>query len=61
MIREDYKKYWDKKTDKQIEKEIISWRKYMDRYSSAYSWHGSSMTPPGELADGDKLCILKVI
>jgi hypothetical protein len=56
-----YHKRWLLKTDKQIEKEIISLRKYMDKHSQAYAWHGSDMTPPNCVADGDKMVILKNI
>ena len=59
--REKYGKFWSQKTNKQIEKELASFRKYIDKYSQAYAWHGSDMTPPGCLADGDKIEILKNI
>lgn len=56
---EEYRDLWAAKTVRQIEREIESWRKYMQRHTRAYAWHGSSMTPPGELSDGDKLCALR--
>lgn len=31
----------------------------MQRHTTAYSWHGKSMTPPDSLADGDKLSALR--
>lgn len=61
MTEEIYRAAWENKTAKQIEKEILSWRKYMDKHGAAYAWHGSGMTPPGSLADGDKISILKDI
>ncbi len=61
MTYEEYKKLWSKKTTKQIEKELNSWRKYVDKHSSAYAWHGASMTPPNSLSDGDKISALKEI
>ena len=61
MTAENFHTYWARKTVKQIEKEIQSWRKYMQKHSAAYAWHGKDITPPGELADGDKLCILREI
>lgn len=59
MTYEEYRDKWAKKTAKQIEKEIKSMRAYMQRHSQAYAWHGKDITPPGSLADGDKLCALR--
>ena len=56
-----YREYWQQKNKNQIEKELLSWRKYIDKHSQAYAWHGSGMTPPGSIADGDKVSILKEI
>ena len=56
-----YKKHWIMKTTKQIKKESESWHKYMNKHSSSYHWHGGQNTPPGELADGDKLGVLREI
>jgi hypothetical protein len=56
---ERYRATWSQKTKGHIEKEISSMRKYMQRHSSAYAWHGSDMTPPRAIADGDKLNILR--
>jgi len=61
MNEERYREIWEQKTNKQIEKEIKSWHTYMSKHNSAYEWHGKNITPPGELADGDKLLILKEI
>ena len=61
MQEERFKKYWESKTKKQIEKEILSLQKYMDKHGQAYAWHGKGMTPPGSLADGDKMLILREI
>lgn len=56
---EKYKGAWSKKTTKQIEKELISMQKYVNKHSAAYAWHGKGITPPGNLADGDKITALK--
>ncbi len=56
-----YKNYWSSKKTAQIKKELLSWRKYMDKYGQAYAWHGSGMTPPTSIADGTKVIILKEI
>lgn len=61
LTESDYRKVWQTKTVKQLEKEIISWRKYMDKHGAAYCWHGKDITPPGHLADGDKVSVLKEI
>lgn len=58
---ESYKTIWLPKTTKQIQKEIKSWRSYMQKHNAAYNLHGSDMTPPGGLADGSKLTILRDI
>lgn len=58
---ERYKSCWAKKTPKQVEREISSMRKYMAKHSRSYEWHGTNMTPPGSLADGDKLNALREI
>lgn len=58
---QNYRSIWEKKTTKQIQKEIESWHRYIDRYSQSYAWHGKDITPPGTLADGDKVLILKEI
>lgn len=58
---EAYKDQWRGKTTKQIEREIESWRRYMQKHTKAYAWHGGNMTPPSELADGDKLNALREI
>lgn len=56
---DEYRDLWLRKTVKQIECEIESMRKYMQRHSQAYAWHGKNMTAPGSLADGDKLLALR--
>jgi hypothetical protein len=61
MARNNFKNLWAQKTTKQVQKEVKSWRSYMQRYTQAYAWHGAGMTAPGQLADGDKLCILREI
>lgn len=58
---EKYKAAWSTKTLNQVQKEEQSMRKFMQRHSSAYAWHGSDMTPPNTLADGDKLSCLREI
>lgn len=57
-MNETFDQYRDRmarKTVKQLEREIASWRSYMQKHSKAYAWHGAGMTPPGELSDGDRL------
>lgn len=61
ITRESFRAVWQNKTIKQLEKEILSWQKYFDKHAHAYAWHGKDITPPGELADGDKISILKDI
>ena len=62
-IPDTWKRYlaaWNAKTTKQVEKELASMRKYMDRSSKHYALHGAN-TPPGGIADGDKVLILQEI
>lgn len=54
-----YKSVWEKKTTRQIEKELKSWQVYVNKHSGAYAWHGNGITPPGTLPDGDKITALK--
>ena len=61
MTYDEYKALWAKKTTKQVEKELASMRRYCDKYSAAYSWHGKQITPPGNVPDGDKIIALKEI
>lgn len=58
---EIFRKIWESKTVKQIQKELASWQKYMNKHGQAYAWHGAGMTPPNHLGDGDKVMILKEI
>lgn len=51
---------WNAKTTKQVEKELTSMRKYVQKHSAHYSWHGANV-PPGGIADGDKILILSEI
>jgi hypothetical protein len=55
----EFRDLWARKTVKQIEREIESMRKYMQRHRKAYSWHGSDMKATDELSDGSKLCALR--
>ena len=59
MTYEQFRDLWAGRTVKQIEREIESMRLYMQRHNAAYNWHGKNMTPPGSLADGDKLMALR--
>lgn len=59
MTYEQFRDMWATKTEKQIEREIESMRRYMQRHNAAYNWHWKNMTPPGSLADGDKLMALR--
>lgn len=61
MTYEEYRDLWARKTVKQIAREIESMRRYMQRHNAAYNWHGKSMTPPGSLADGDRLNALREV
>lgn len=56
-----FKSIWSRKTIKQIEKELKSWRSYMDSHGQSYTFHGRDMTPLNCLSDGDKVLILKEI
>ncbi len=58
---DDYHHLWLSRTTKQIQKEVKSWRSYMQKNNAAYNLHGADMTPPGGLADGSKLTILRDI
>lgn len=55
---EKYRAIWSAKTVRQIEKEIESMRRYMQRNDRAYSWHGAQHAP-GEMSDGDRLVTLQ--
>lgn len=59
MTYEQFRDLWAGRTVKQIEREIESMRRYMQRHNAAYVWHGNAMTAPGSLADGDKLSALR--
>jgi hypothetical protein len=52
---------WNTKTTKQVTRELASMRRYVQKHSAAYSWHGKGITPPGALADGDKILALQEI
>lgn len=58
---DEYKAVWAKKTRRQIEKEIDSMRKYMQKHDAAYKLHSGEMTAPGELADGVRLMALREV
>lgn len=60
-VWDSYKALWEPKTTKQVQKEVKSWRLYMQKNNAAYNLHGADMTPPGGLADGSKLTILRDI
>jgi hypothetical protein len=60
-LADQYRSFWSKKTASQIKKEIKSWQRYFDKHSKSYGLHGSDMTPPNTLADGDKVLILREI
>ena len=59
MTYEQCRDQWAAKSRKVVEREIASMRRYMEKHSSAYAWHGKSMTPPGTLADADKLSAMR--
>ena len=52
-----YLRNWNSKTTKQVERELASMRKYVQKHSAHYAWHGANV-PPGGIADGDKILIL---
>jgi uncharacterized Zn ribbon protein len=56
----DYRRLWEGKTTKQIEKELKSWQRHFAKHEAAYKWH-RNMTATGELSDGDRVRILKDI
>lgn len=56
-----FRDIWGARTVKQIEGEIKSWQRYMEKNLQSYVWHGKSSTPPDELPDGDKVRILREI
>jgi hypothetical protein len=58
-LADQYRSFWSKKTASQIKKEIKSWQRYFDNVY--HGLHGSDMTPPNTLADGDKVLILREI
>ncbi len=55
---EQFRKTWSKKTVRQLEKEIDSWQRYMQKHSGSYGW---VETNPNEMNDSDKLTILREI
>ena len=60
-LEDNYRSYWEKKTSSQIKQEIKSWQIYFNKHGQAYAFHGSDITAPNTLADGDKILILKEI
>lgn len=56
-----YRAHWAAKTHKQVQKELDAMRKYVQRHSRSYAWHGRNSLAPGSLADGDKINILREI
>lgn len=56
-----YRAHWSAKTSKQIQRELDSMRKYVQRNSSSYAWHGANSSAPGEITDGDKINALRDI
>lgn len=59
MTFDEYKDIWSKRTKKQIEKELKSMQAYVNKHGASYWWHGSGITPPGSISDGDKISALK--
>ena len=56
-----YRAHWSAKTPKQVQRELDSMRRYVQRNSSSYAWHGANNAAPGSLTDGDKINILREI
>jgi hypothetical protein len=51
---------WSAKTAKQVERELASMHRYVQRNSSSYAWHGANAAP-GSMTDGDKIIVLREI
>lgn len=55
-----YRAHWSAKTAQQVQRELDSMRRYVQRNSSSYAWHGANAAP-GALTDGDKINTLRDI
>ena len=55
---EKYRKIWNAKTSRQVQREINDWHKHMNKHNAGYNWH---LTNPDSLSDGDRVMILKEI
>lgn len=56
-----YRSFWKNKTKKQIQSEIKSFQRFFEKNYRSYEWHGKYQQHPDELADGDRVRILKDI
>ena len=59
-VMKKYLYHWSTKTEKQVKKELVSMRKYVQKHSASYAWNNAG-TAPGTIADGDKILILEEI
>lgn len=51
---------WEKRAPAQVEREIESMRRHMQKHAGHYAFHGRT-AHPDELTDGDRLRILREI
>ena len=58
---EKYASIWSRKTIKQIEREIESWRRHFQKHNAGYGFTSAAIAAPGALADGDRMNILREI
>jgi hypothetical protein len=58
---EKYASMWRRKTIKQIEREIESWRRHFQKHNAGYGFTSAAIAAPGALADGDRMNILREI
>jgi beta-mannanase len=54
--RADYKKIVSKLTDKQIQKEVLSYRRYFETHSQMFTWGNFN---PSDFTQADKLSVLR--
>lgn len=52
-----YRKQWEAKTKRQVEKELESYQRYLAKHRDTFF----KQSAPGELTDGDRVFILKEV
>lgn len=52
-----FESQWRSKTKRQVEKELESYRKYLERYPDSFF----QQCAPDEMSDGDRVLVLKQI